>query len=117
MTAHNAFQSATDQFTNAVVHKLISLLNPAKILDEFSKASCYFGLFLLPVAAPIFASILRQLGRVKKESVFALLGTMLLSVFPLAHLMIVRAKHMPFNQNLFLPPYIGTYSIIGGEAT
>lgn len=117
MAAHNAFQSATDTYTNAVVGKIISLLNPAKLIEELTKASCYFGSFLLPVTLPVLAIVLRQFPKYKSESLLALGGSALVTVLPLVDLMIGKGKHMPFNQNLFCPPYIGTYSIIGGEST
>jgi hypothetical protein len=88
-----------------------STITPLNLAETFSKAACYVGLFLLPITIPLFFAL-----PFKKGGKLPLLLSSIFSTVLLATLINVQrlGSIMPYFLNLFFPPILGCYGLVGG---
>lgn len=83
--------------------------------EQATKVFCYLGLFCIPLTVTLFlAALFRQRAVAFKYLLPLLLLSCGALAYPLWSLMAVKSGHMPFSENLFCPPAVGTYCIISG---
>lgn len=82
--------------------------------EQAVKVLCYLGLFCIPLTGPLIFSTLTRTRTVLKYWVLALLAGCITLVYPLWSLVGAKQLHMPFSENLFAPPAVGTYCILSG---
>lgn len=119
-----------ENYTNGVVQSLLGLLVPTALISTFAMFSAVLGLLALPLTVTfvllLFESWLSfrsprssmnllgvsvSPGQIALSAIFAFAST----VIPLLVLLLAQHHSFPFYQNLFSPPYVGTYQIIGAE--
>ncbi|MBX9690070.1 MAG: glycosyltransferase family 39 protein [Candidatus Obscuribacterales bacterium] len=101
-------------FSDLLMSALRSL-SPLCLMDTVAKGLCYLGLFVLPLALTLLiAAFSSKLSRLSL-SISAIL-TLVLVAAPLAYDQL-HGAFMPYSLNLFLPPILGAYCLIGGTAT
>ena len=92
-----------------------ALLSPARILELFSETCCYVGLFVIPITVPLTVLIVRRFCQKKWIMLLSFLLSLSVTALPL-YFLALAGKQMPYSQNLFSPPFIGCYNVIGGES-
>lgn len=108
--------SGYDNFSGNVMEKLIAILSPSTMLISTAKLFCMLGLVALPVVIPICAMALSRVREKTTNFITSLCLSLACVTVPLIYvLVIVHKEFMPFYQNLFSPPYIGTYQFIDAE--
>ncbi|MBX9685607.1 MAG: glycosyltransferase family 39 protein [Candidatus Obscuribacterales bacterium] len=87
---------------------------PAVILTMTAKASAYFGLALAPATLLLFTKAWRK--EFLKAAIISLLLSTFMVFLPLLFLH-AGGSFMPYSLNLFMPPVVGSYCLIGGVPT
>lgn len=110
------FVDCYDHFSNSVFEKIIALLNPATLCIATAKVFCLLGMVALPLTIPVAAKILAKSKDNRAKVVSALVLALAFTAAPLFYVLVtVHKEFMPFYQNLWSPPYIGTYQVIDAE--
>jgi 4-amino-4-deoxy-L-arabinose transferase-like glycosyltransferase len=102
-------------YAGGIQDSLLSLFSsPFRIVKTAVQGACYLGLFLMPVTVTLAVRCVLCIEDRKRSIMIALLVALGFVVVPLIYLQI-RGAYMPYSQNLFAPPVIGCYNLIGGK--
>lgn len=116
LLAHTLRTAAYERFSGGILRSLASILNPATAWISLGKIFTTLGFFLAPVTLPLLVHSTISSSKNKLAYSMAVASAAILAVAPLSYVLwIVGKEFMPFNQNLFSPPYIGTYQAIDAE--
>ena len=106
-TAPGGHQEYTQLLVTALTNS-----NVLNVLEVLSKSCCYWGLFLAPITVPLFFLVMRKGDR-------TLLAVSALASFAVLAVLINLQRLgsvMPYCLNLFYPPLLGSYGIVGGAS-
>ncbi len=111
-SVYTNFQSVLFQQLFGIVEKPIGFF--LQLINTFAKGLCYSSLMLAPLIVVLSIKILSN----SRKYVSIIMISMLLSILcvglPLAINIFVKHQYMPYSLNLFMPPFLGAYQIIGG---
>lgn len=105
-----------ENYTNGVMPSLLNLLSPLTFVFTLSEFFAVLGLLALPLTVPLLLLLAQKIEGLSRQRVLiSAFVSLALTVIPLSVLLFVHGHSFPFFQNLFSPPYVGTYQIIGAE--
>lgn len=105
-----------ENYTNGVMQSVFNLLSPQTFLFTFSEFCAVLGLLALPLTVPFVLLLTLQSKTLNKQRVvLSVVVSFAIILIPLLVQLFVDGHSFPFFQNLFSPPYVGTYQIIGAE--
>lgn len=83
----------------------------SELMTSFVINICYVGLWCLPILVPLISGIFAKCSRQTKLICFAS-GTLVV-IAPLFNLIVKDGRQMAFAENLFNPPFLGAYCLVG----
>ncbi len=105
-----------EHFQTTIPAKMLQILNPAKLITPLAQQYCMYGLFSAPLNLATLVLVFKKLKEHKTLAAVSLIAALALTALPIYILLgVEKIIFMPFYQNLFSPPYIGTYQAIGAE--
>lgn len=119
---HSVYHQAFAGYKEMLYAQLLAAINsPIKeithCLSGLGKLHSYLGLFLIPLLLPIACGCLIHLSNknsaARKQVIFASFLFAILVSTPFFLDLCVHQLTMPFSRNLFSPPAVGTYCLIG----
>ena len=109
------FAGSYDDFSAVLKNSLISIvLDPAGLLSSISQHFCYLGIFLAPLTLPLTILAFRKWKQNKIRLLVSVILSLTLIVVPLLLAQMKHNSFMPYSLNLFYPPILGCYALIGG---
>ncbi|MBX9690556.1 MAG: glycosyltransferase family 39 protein, partial [Candidatus Obscuribacterales bacterium] len=108
INASTADKTTYFQFVNLLTASVLSFCN-LPILDVLAKGACYIGLFLFPITVPLLMVLIRG-GSFLSAAVIFLIAVIF--CIPLINAQ-AHGSFMPYSLNLFMPPILGSYCIVG----
>jgi hypothetical protein len=109
MEVQRSIASYSD-YSNLMLNSVGVFSSLATSLEFIAKGACYFGLFFFPISLVLFPLALLKKTQAR---IGALIAALVLSAIPLAYMQI-KGAFMPYSLNLFIPPILGSYTLIGG---
>lgn len=106
LEASTVNSSGYGKFSQLILDSALSF-SPTFIWEMLAKGACYMGLFLFPV------TLVLANAKHKKLMCTALAATVLFAAIPLANMQL-HGAFMPYSLNLFMPPILGSYCVLGG---
>lgn len=108
---HLQIELGQASYSHTVFSSLLNADLYGKVSSMLAVSMIYVGLFVLPISISLCAGIFRR-----RNALFiclASLGTILITLVPLLS-KLVKSQLMPYSANLFFPPMVGTYCLVGG---
>ncbi|MBX9723257.1 MAG: glucosyltransferase domain-containing protein, partial [Candidatus Obscuribacterales bacterium] len=105
--------SGYTSFSGMAQNSILTLLcSPWKIIVSVAQGLCYVGLALMPVTLALAVCGLRSKNARLYTGIAAVLAVLFVAA-PLASQQI-QGAFMPYSLNLFMPPILGSYCLVGG---
>ena len=109
-------ETESSNFTLVLRNSIVALLSPLKLIEIQAKSLCYLGLFVFPITIPLFALAWQSPKSLKKTAIASTVVALMLTLVPALYLVSTAVERaMPYYHNLFSPPYVGSYGLIGAE--
>ncbi len=111
----SAWSNGYSEFSNGMLGAILEFLkDPLGILTTCDKILCYLGLALFPAVVPMSIVLFKRQILNFKEKLSLLFASSTLVAGPLLLTQIKDNSFMPYCFNLFYPPILGCYGLIGG---
>lgn len=105
--------SLNSAISHLLSHSLGNFCSNGSLLNPTAKIMCYLGLFMLPLSLPLFFGACFRFKNHPTRLSISIILAMVLIAFPLVQAQ-YNGAYMPYSMNMFMPPIVGAYCLVGG---
>lgn len=114
LNSHVQIETGYSNYSSLLLKSILSSSVIWSFVSVLAGATAYFALFLFPISVPLFAAQFHR--KPNKLFLLSTLVAVLVSSVPLVQ-KYMHHEFMPYAANLFCPPFVGTYCLVGAPMT